>query len=88
MIHLDMCCINRPLDDKTQVRILVEGEAVLGIIALCESGQAELLSSDALEYELGRNPNPVRRTYPATTGFSNGLGRSIPARRRSLAALI
>jgi len=44
-----MCSIHRPLDDKAQLRILVESEAVLGIIALCESGQADLVSSDPIE---------------------------------------
>jgi predicted nucleic acid-binding protein len=63
LIYLDMCSIHRPLDDKAQVRIRVEGEAVLAIIALCESGMAELVCSDALEYEAGRNPNPGRRVY-------------------------
>jgi hypothetical protein len=63
LIYLDMCSIHRPLDDKTRLRILVESEAVLGIIALCESGQVELVSSDALEYEAGRNPQPERKAY-------------------------
>jgi predicted nucleic acid-binding protein len=63
LIYLDMCSINRPLDDKTQLRILVESEAVLGIIALCESGQCILVTSDALEYEAGRNPHPDRKAY-------------------------
>jgi len=63
LIYLDMCSIHRPLDDKSQIRILVESQAVLGIIALCESGQVELVSSDALEYETGRNPHPERKEY-------------------------
>jgi hypothetical protein len=63
LIYLDMCSIHRPLDDKTQFRILVESEAVLGIIALCESGQLGLVPSEALEYETGRNPNPERKAY-------------------------
>jgi hypothetical protein len=63
LIYLDMCSIHRPLDDKTQLRIQVESEAVLAIIALCESGACELVSSDALEYEAGRNPRPDRKTY-------------------------
>jgi hypothetical protein len=63
LIYLDMCSIHRPLDDKAQVRILIEGEAVLSIVAMCELGQAELISSDALEYEVGRNPNPIRMAY-------------------------
>jgi len=62
-VYLDMCAIQRPLDTKNQVRIAVDAEAVLGIIALCESGALELVSSDALVFELGRNPNPIRRQY-------------------------
>jgi predicted nucleic acid-binding protein len=63
LIYLDMCSIHRPLDDKTQLRIQVESEAVLAIIALCESGPCELVSSDALEYEAGRNPRAARKAY-------------------------
>ena len=63
LIYLDMCSIHRPLDDKSQLRIQVESEAVLAIIALCESGPLELVSSDALEYEAGRNPRPDRMAY-------------------------
>jgi PIN domain len=62
-IYFDMCSLQRPLDDKSQLRVRLEAEAVLGIIAFCESGQAVLVSSDALEFETGRNPHPVRRAY-------------------------
>jgi predicted nucleic acid-binding protein len=58
-----MCSIHRPLDDKTQLRIQVESEAVLAVIALCESGPYELVSSDALEYEAGRNQRADRKAY-------------------------
>jgi predicted nucleic acid-binding protein len=58
-----MCRIQRPLDSKTQPRIAVEAEAILGALALCEAGQVELISSDTLLFELGRNPHPVRREY-------------------------
>jgi predicted nucleic acid-binding protein len=63
LIYLDMCSIQRPLDDRTQLRIQVESEAVLAIISLCESGTCELVSSDALVYEASRNPHPDRRAY-------------------------
>jgi predicted nucleic acid-binding protein len=53
----------RPWDDKAQLRIALEAEAVLGILALCQSGQARLLSSDALEYEASRNPHPLRKAH-------------------------
>lgn len=63
LLYLDMCSLQRPLDDKTQLRIALEAEAVLGILALCQSGQAQLLSSDALEYEAARNRHPLRKAH-------------------------
>lgn len=62
-IYLDMCSIQRPLDTRTQPRIAVEAEAILGVLTLCEAGQVELLSSAALVFELDRNPHPVRKEY-------------------------
>lgn len=63
LIYLDMCSLQRPLDDRSQLRVRLEAEAVLGIIAFCESGQAELVSSAALGFEAGRNPHPVRKAH-------------------------
>ncbi len=63
LLYLDMCSLQRPLDDKAQPRIALEAEAVLGVLALCEAGQARLLSSDALEYETVRNPHPLRKAH-------------------------
>jgi predicted nucleic acid-binding protein len=63
LIYLNMCSIHRPLDDQSQLRIQVESEAVLAIIALCKSRPCELVSSDALEYEAERNPRPDRKAY-------------------------
>jgi len=62
-IYLDMCSIQRPLDTKTQPRIAVEAEAVLGVLTLCEAARVELMSSDTLLFELGRNPHSVRKEY-------------------------
>jgi hypothetical protein len=62
-VYLDMCSIQRPLDTKNQTRIAVEAEAVLGVLTLCEAAQVELMSSDTLLFELGRNPHPVRKDY-------------------------
>ena len=58
-----MCSIQRPLDTKTQPRIAVEAEAILGVLTLCEAGQVELMTSDTLVFELERNPHPVRKEY-------------------------
>jgi len=62
-IYLDMCSIQRPLDTKTQPRIAVEAEAILGVLTLCEAGQIELMTSDTLVFELERNPHPIRKDY-------------------------
>jgi hypothetical protein len=45
------------------VATLLGGQLRPRYIALCESGQVELASSDALEYEAGRNPQPERKAY-------------------------
>jgi predicted nucleic acid-binding protein len=58
-----MCSIQRPLDTKTQPRVAVEAEAILGVLTLCEAGQVELLGSAILLFELERNPHPLRKEY-------------------------
>lgn len=62
-IYLDLCAIQRPLDTPNQVRIVLESEAVLGIITFCDAGQAELISSEALWYEGEQNPLPIRQEH-------------------------
>ncbi len=62
-IYLDLCAIQRPLDTANQVRIILEAEAVLGIIAFCGTGQAELLSSEALIYEGKQSSIPTREEH-------------------------
>lgn len=60
-VYLDCCCFQRPLDDQTQPRIRVETEAVLATLTAVQSGELTLLTSEALEYELNRNPDENRR---------------------------
>ncbi|MGQ9586213.1 MAG: type II toxin-antitoxin system VapC family toxin [Anaerolineae bacterium] len=62
-LYLDTCSLQRPLDSKAQCRIILEAEAVLGILALCDSGDVDLVSSEVLEFEVQRNPNATRRQY-------------------------
>jgi hypothetical protein len=62
-LYLDMCSLQRPLDDKGQLRILLESEAVLGILGLIEKGKISLASSDALLFENSANPNEIRRDF-------------------------
>ena len=62
-IYLDMCSVQRPLDTKTHVRVVMEAEAILNILALCASGYVTLLASDALVFETAQNPHPIRKQY-------------------------
>jgi predicted nucleic acid-binding protein len=62
-VYLDTCSLQRPLDSKIQIRIVLEAEAVLGVIGLCENGQIELVSSEVLMFEINRNPKMVRREF-------------------------
>jgi predicted nucleic acid-binding protein len=62
-VYLDTCSLQRPLDSRTQIRIALEAEAVIGIIALLEIEEIELVSSEVLMFEVGRNPRPERKDY-------------------------
>jgi hypothetical protein len=62
-IYLDLCAIQRPLDTPNQVRIVLEAEAVLGLIAYCDSGRVKILSSEALLYESEQSSLFVRRQH-------------------------
>lgn len=43
--YLDMCTLQRQLDDRSQLRIHLEAEAVIGILLMCQRGEAGLLTS-------------------------------------------
>ena len=63
LIYLDNCALQRPFDDRTQYRIRVEAEAALVLVQLVENGGLDLLSSDALVYEISKTPDPLRRDF-------------------------
>lgn len=42
---MDVCCLQRPLDDRSQLRIDIEAEAVLAVLRMAATGMIELLSS-------------------------------------------
>lgn len=62
-VYLDNCCLQRPLDTKSQPRILLEAEAILVVLDLVESGLLEIVSSEALAFEIGRSPIAARRNF-------------------------
>ncbi len=60
-IYLDNCCFNRPFDDQSQIRILLESEAKLNIQENIRSGTYKLIWSYLLDYENSKNPFRERR---------------------------
>ena len=62
-LYLDVCAIQRPLDDASQLRVRLEAEAVLGVLAACASGAIALVASDVHLVEIRRNPHPKRRDF-------------------------
>lgn len=59
-IYFDTCCINRPFDDQTQVRVRLEAEAVLGILSRIENGEWEWVGSEVLMDEIEQTPDTQR----------------------------
>lgn len=62
-VYLDICAIQRPFDDQTQLRIRHEAEAVLSILALCQSGTLSLIASGVHAVESRKCPYPDRRAH-------------------------
>ena len=60
-IYLDACCLSRLTDDQSQPRIRQEAEAVERLLGCVRRGSVQLVSSEALEDEVRRNPSFERR---------------------------
>lgn len=56
-IYLDICVYNRPFDDQTQPRIMVETLCFIIIMAQVANGDFQTVNSFTLEYENKKNPN-------------------------------
>jgi predicted nucleic acid-binding protein len=61
VIYADVCCLNRPLDDLQQSRIRLEAEAMISILQKCRDEKWVLLNSDAIEFEIHRNPDSFKK---------------------------
>lgn len=62
-VYLDTCSIQRPLDTLNQIRLRLEAEAILGILAEVQAGRIVLISSTVLELEVAQNPLALRRGH-------------------------
>ena len=60
-IYLDACCLSRLTDDQSHAKIREEAQAVEQVLAGVRRGTFGLLSSEALEDEVHRNPSMERR---------------------------
>jgi len=60
-IYLDVCCLNRPLDDQNQPRIRLEAEAIISILHRLHLRDWEWFSSDAVALEIDQTPHLERR---------------------------
>ncbi|MCW5776172.1 MAG: PIN domain-containing protein [Phycisphaeraceae bacterium] len=60
-IYLDVCCISRPDYDQTQPRVRAETDAIERVFALCEGRIHDWIASDAVYWEVQRNPDPHKR---------------------------
>jgi hypothetical protein len=66
-IYFDNCSLHRPLDDKSQLRVALEAEAVIGALAACDAGKEVLVSSEVLLLENERHPQPQGKAFVAST---------------------
>jgi len=88
-IYLDVSCLNRPFDDRSQSRIRLESEAVTILFTGIDSGRWEHVSSRMAEIEVSAMTDEIRRKrvrqlLPAST---MGLGSGILERARKLVDL-
>lgn len=60
-LYLDNCMFNRPFDDQSNIKILLEAEAKLKIQENIRLGLYELIWSYMLDYENEKNPFRERR---------------------------
>ena len=60
-IYFDVCCLNRPYDDQTQLRIELETKAKLHIQQQIANGAYSLVSSVIVDFENNNNPYPLRK---------------------------
>lgn len=90
-LYLDVCCLNRPFDDQSQGKIRLEAESVLLILGIISDAEWQLISSEAVVYEIERTPdvrrkNRVRRFHSLSSTYIGFTGLEF-ARARELQTL-
>jgi predicted nucleic acid-binding protein len=62
-VYFDLCVYNRPFDDQTQPRIMMESLGVVTIMALIGGKQIRSINSFVLDYENRKNPKSENRSF-------------------------
>jgi len=62
-VYLDMCALNRPLDDQNQMRIRLEADAVLLILGHVRARTISMVVSPAHVGEVEANPEVTKREH-------------------------
>jgi predicted nucleic acid-binding protein len=61
--YLDLCALNRPLDDQSQIRMRLEADAVSLILSHVRARTICLAVSPVHFAEAAANPNPTKRAH-------------------------
>jgi predicted nucleic acid-binding protein len=89
-IYLDVCALNRPLDDQNQIRIRLEADAVQLILSYVRSQDLVLIISPAHRVEIAANPDPTRRQHIESLILEIGANADLDltkAQRRAVSLL-
>ncbi len=60
-IYMNVCCLNRPFDNQSQVRVHLESEAILQIIEFSKNGKLNWFNSDVIEFEIDNIENEDKK---------------------------
>lgn len=54
LLYLDTCCLNRPWDDRRQLRVQLEGDVIVAIASSVELDLLTLCGSSVIDFEIAR----------------------------------
>jgi hypothetical protein len=89
-VYLDLCCLKRPFDDQSQVRVHLESEAILALLSAAGS-RLELVHTRAHDLENEQNKVPTRaarvREWLSATALTDLADGPTTTRTAELVAL-
>ncbi len=62
-VYLDVCALNRPIDDQSQMRVRLEADAVQLILSHVRARNLVLVISPAHHVEVAANPDLTKRQH-------------------------